>query len=69
MMLIDNWRKAWKMASVWVYGLIFAMPDVYNGLASVGVLDHLPVGAVWTIRGLAVLGMAARLVKQKSVGG
>lgn len=69
MKLIENWREAWKMASVWVYTLIFAMPDVYNGLASVGVLDHLPVGAVWAIRGLAVLGMAARLVKQKSVGG
>lgn len=69
MKLIENWREAWKMASVWVYALFLAMPDLYNGLASLGVLDQLPAGAVWSIRVLALVGMAARLVKQKSVGG
>ena len=36
MKLIDNWRQCWKMASMWAYVFIGAMPDVYNAIAALG---------------------------------
>ena len=67
MKLIDNWRQCWKMASVQVYVLIAAMPDVYNAIAALGWVEQLPGPAMWTVRGLAAAGIAARIIKQKNV--
>lgn len=64
--LIDNWRQCWKLASVQVYVLIAAMPDIYNAVAALGWIDQLPPAAMWVVRGMAVLGIAARIIKQKS---
>lgn len=67
MKLIENWRESWKMASMWVYMLILAMPDVYNAVAALEWADQLPEPAVWVIRTMAAIGVAARIVKQKSL--
>lgn len=67
MKLIDNWRQCWKMASVWVYMLIMAMPDIYNAVAALGWIEQLPEPAMWVVRGLAAAGIMARIIKQKSV--
>lgn len=64
--LIDNWRQCWKLASVQVYVLIAAMPDIYNAVAALGWIDQLPVTAMWAVRILAAIGIAARVIKQKS---
>lgn len=65
--LIDNWRQCLKLASVQVYVLIAAMPDIYNAIAVLGWVEQLPGPAMWTVRGLAASGIAARIIKQKSV--
>lgn len=63
--LIDNWRQCWRLASVQVYVLIAAMPDIYNAVAALGWIEQLPTPAMWIVRGMAVLGIAARIIKQK----
>lgn len=67
MKLIDNWRQCWKMASMWAYVFIGAMPDVYNAIAALGWVEQLPEPAMWTVRAMAAAGIAARIIKQKSV--
>lgn len=64
--LIDNWRQCWRLASVQVYMLIAAMPDIYNAVAALGWIDQLPAAAMWIVRALAALGIAARVIKQKN---
>lgn len=67
MQLIENWRQCWRMASMWVYMLIAAMPDIYNAVAALGWIEQLPDPAMWTVRAMAAIGIAARIIKQKSV--
>ena len=67
MQLIENWKQCWKMASMWVYMLFMAMPDVYNAIAALGWVEQLPEPAMWTVRAMAAIGIAARIIKQKSV--
>ena len=47
--------------------LIMAMPDIYNAVAALGWIEQLPEPAMWVVRGLAAAGIAARIIKQKSV--
>lgn len=65
--LVDEWRQAWRMISVWAFALIGIAPDLHAGIVSMGWLndDNVPPAFVWTLRGLAVLGIAGRLLKQK----
>ena len=67
--LVPEWKQFWKMASFWVYVVIGAMPDIYSGLTAAGLLDEgaLPPFVVYVIRGLAAVGIIARLIKQKSL--
>lgn len=64
---IPEWRQALKLASVLVCLFIGAFPDIYNAVAAMGWLDELPAAAKWCIRLLAVIGIAARLIKQESI--
>lgn len=68
MQLVDDAGKAWKWLSMWAFIVIGAMPDIYAGLQGLGWLDDkaVPASFVWTIRGLAALGIAVRLVKQQA---
>ena len=63
--LIENWKHSWKLASVQVYVLIGAMPDIYNAVAALGWIDQLPGAAMWVVRGMAAMGIAARVIKQQ----
>ena len=64
--LIDNWQKCLRLASVRVYVLIGAMPDIYNAVAALGWMDQIPTPAMWTFRTLAALGIAARIIRQQT---
>ena len=66
--LIDEWKQAWRMLSVWAFALIGIAPDLYTGIIAMGWLDdaNVPPSFVWTLRGLAVVGIAGRLLRQKS---
>lgn len=65
--LVDEWRQAWKMLSVWAFAVIGIAPDLYSGIVAMGWLDdgNVPAAFVWTLRGLAVLGIGARLLRQR----
>lgn len=64
--LVDDWKKAWKFLSVWAFILIGIAPDLHTAVVSMGWLDdpETPAGLTWTLRGLAIAGIAFRLVKQ-----
>lgn len=68
MTLIDDWKDALRKLSVWAFIVIGAMPDIYAGVQGLGWLDDkaVPQSFVWTIRILAALGIALRLVKQQA---
>lgn len=63
--LIDNWRKAWKLASVWVFGLVTLFPDIYDAIAAMGWMDELPDQAKWSIRALGAMGVIARVLARR----
>ncbi|RLK56223.1 hypothetical protein BCL79_0606 [Stenotrophomonas rhizophila] len=63
--LIDGWHRAWKLASVWVFGLVTVFPDIYDAIAAMGWMDELPEPAKWSIRGLGALGVVARVLKSR----
>lgn len=60
-------KEAWKLWSVQIFVLIAAIPDIYNAVANLGWLDETPPELKWVIRSLAVVGIVARIVKQKKV--
>lgn len=64
--LVDGWRKGWKMLSVWAFAVIGISPDLYGAVAAMGWLDDqaVPGVFVWSLRGLAVAGIAVRLLRQ-----
>ncbi|AUJ12384.1 hypothetical protein BVV20_09465 [Xanthomonas oryzae pv. oryzae] len=66
--LIENWRRAWTLASVQVFAGIVLLPDLYNGVAALCWLEELPGPAKWVIRGLGALGVVARIVRKKVPG-
>lgn len=65
--LVDEWKHCWKMISLWMFALIGVAPDLYSGIVAMGWLqdENVPQAFVWTLRGLAVAGIAGRLLKQK----
>lgn len=63
--LIDNWRKSWKLASVWMFGLVTLFPDVYDAIAAMGWMDELPSPARWSIRVLGAIGVIARVLARR----
>lgn len=68
MELIDDWKQGLRKLSVWAFIVIGAMPDIYAALQSFGWLDDkaIPPAFVWTIRALAAIGVAVRLIKQQA---
>lgn len=67
-LLIDEWYKAWRFLSIWVFGLVGIAPDLYSGVVAMGWLSdpHVPQAFVWCLRGLAVVGVATRLLRQQA---
>ena len=64
--LIDDAGKAYKLASVWAFVLIGAMPDIYNGIAAMGWVDQVPERFTWILRGCAAAGIVVRVLKQRA---
>ena len=62
--MIAQWKHAWKFTSVWVFLVIGAFPDIYNAVIAAGLHDEIPESAKMYLRGLAVIGIALRLIKQ-----
>ena len=62
--IIAQWKHAWKLTSVWVFLVIGAFPDIYNAVIAAGLHDEIPESAKMYLRGLAVIGIALRLIKQ-----
>jgi hypothetical protein len=65
--LIPDWRRAWRFLVVHVLILVGIAPDVHAAVVAMGWLDDptVPPSFVWTLRALAVLGVAVRLIQQK----
>lgn len=65
--LVDEWRQAWKWLSVWAFVLLGVAPDLHMAIVSMGWLDdsQTPPALKWFIRGLAVAGIALRLIRQQ----
>lgn len=64
--LVDDWRQAWKMASMWVYAILIALPQIVP-LIDAETRAGMPEWLGNTISLLAFAGMAARLVRQEYV--
>lgn len=65
--LIANWKHAWKMTSVWVFIIVGAFPDIYNAVVAAGFHDELPPLAANCLRGMAIVGIGLRVIKQKAL--
>lgn len=65
MKLIDDWKRAWRYYTTWAWAVVLAFPDLYSMVAGLMTITDLPNEAAWSIRGLAIVGFVARLVKQK----
>lgn len=65
--LIDNWRQAWKLASIRIFAVILILPDVYEYAHTLGWTEELPENFTWIIRGAALLGVVVRLLKQPTI--
>lgn len=65
--LIDNWKSAWRFASIWMMAAMAIMPELYNLAISMGVLseDTSPGALVRLMQIMSFLGIAIRMIKQK----
>jgi len=66
--LIPDWRRGWRLLSVWAFAVIGIAPDLHSAVVAMGWLSepNVPPSLVWALRGLAVLGIAVRLLRQKA---
>lgn len=65
--LVDDWCKAHKFLSVWMFAAIGAFPDIYHAVVALGWSDELPDVAKWSLRAMAAIGIAFRLIRQESL--
>lgn len=66
--LIDEWRKSYKLMSIWVFSAIIAFPDIYDAIALMNWMEELPTPAKWAIRVMGAIGVAVRLIRQTKKG-
>jgi hypothetical protein len=66
--LINEWRQAWKLYSVWIFALVLAGPDIFNAAVSAGLIsaDHVPALFGRLVNIVGFVGIVSRIVKQKS---
>lgn len=63
--LIDDARRFYRLASVWVFFVIGSLPDIYNGIAAMGWVEQVPDTFKWVLRIAASIGIAVRVLKQR----
>lgn len=68
MILIGNWKGAWKLASMWVFLLIAISPELFGIAVQSGFLesDEIPALFARLINLLGLIGMISRVVKQRA---
>lgn len=62
--LINNWKKFYKLWSVWIFALIAVSPEIYNQLMAMGLLNDVHISISYLVKFLAIVGITSRLVKQ-----
>lgn len=67
MRLIKEWKKCYKMWSIWIFILIAASPEIYQGFVTLGLLNNIPNFIDYSIRILAGIGIISRVIKQKGL--
>lgn len=67
--LIDEWKKALSMYSVWAFIALGLAPEIYNLAVQFGMLtgDSAPAALSRIINTIAFAGAVLRLVKQKKL--
>lgn len=65
--LVEDWYNAHKFLSVWMFAAIGAFPDIYHAVVALGWSDELPEAAKWSLRAMATIGIAFRLIRQESL--
>lgn len=64
---LHNWRTVIKQYSTWALAVLLAAPDLYQAAATIGMLsdDSMPAHLMWSIRGVAGVGLILKFVKQQ----
>ena len=64
---LHNWRTVIKQYSTWALAVILAAPELYQMAAMAGMLtdEAMPQSLMWTIRGVAGVGLIAKFIKQQ----
>lgn len=67
--LIDEWRKWYKMYSVWAFIILGASPELYNLAIQFNIIsgESAPAFLARIINLIAFFGAAGRMLKQKAV--
>ena len=67
--LITGWQKWYMLYSIWFMALLAMLPDIYNMAITMGVLNETTVPPLlsYSMKVVALCGMAARLIKQKKL--
>lgn len=63
--LIPEYKSCWKLASIQVFSFLLLFPDLFEYAHTFGWVDELPDTVKWSLRGIAVLGIFARLWSQQ----
>lgn len=67
--LVDNWKSAWKMFSMYFFLILGLLPELFNLAVSSGLLqtEQAPALLSKIVMIVAFLGAASRLIKQRAV--
>lgn len=67
--LIDEWKSALTMYSMWFFAAVGIAPDLYNLAIQYGLLtgDAAPAKLAYIINVIAFTGAASRLIKQQKL--
>jgi hypothetical protein len=67
--LVDGWRRAYRMYSAWFFVVLMALPDLYNAAIASNVItaDQVPQFFARIVNGIAFMGLASRVVRQKKL--
>lgn len=64
---LHNWRTVIKQYSTWALAAILAAPELYQAASTLGMLsdEYMPAHLMWSIRGVAGVGLVLKFVKQQ----
>lgn len=64
---VQSLKTVVKQYSTWAFAAILAAPELYHMAAMAGMLadSEMPQALMWTIRGVAGVGLIAKFIKQQ----